>query len=107
MKLTIIATDGCVYKDKVSYSELILNTVPSNIHALQFDTNKNVGWIEFVDNADGTKSANNKTIFELPSWGLDAIAEWDSADVLKTQIEEEKKRIEEANKLEITSSIQQ
>jgi hypothetical protein len=48
MKLTIIKDDGAVYKDSVSYNNLSLPTIPSNVHALQWNNDK--GHIEFVDN---------------------------------------------------------
>lgn len=80
MKLTVIPADKTVYEDGVSYSDLSLATIPSNIHALQFDTTANTGWIEFIDNADGTKSAPNEIITALPSWGNDAMTAWTTAD---------------------------
>lgn len=76
MKLVIIPVDGAVYVDGVSYSSLNLSMCPSNVHALQWkDT---AGWVEFVDNIDGTKP-QNQTITELPSWALEAKNIWDSA----------------------------
>lgn len=78
MKLTIVPIDGAVYVDGVSYAGLDLSTcnIPNDIHALQWkDT---AGWVEFVDNADGTKP-QNQPIAELPSWANDAKAKWDEA----------------------------
>lgn len=76
MKLTIIPIDGAVYVDGFSYSGLVLSSVPSDVHALQWkDT---AGWVEFVENQDGTKPAN-QTITELPSWANDAKTKWDEA----------------------------
>lgn len=78
MKLTIIPIDGAVYKDGYSYSGLDLSAAPSNVHALQWKDTK--GWIEFVDNDDGTKP-QNEVITELPSWVSACVAKWDEAKV--------------------------
>ena len=72
MKLTIIKDDGAVYKDNVSYDNLSLPTIPSNVHALQWNNDK--GHIEFVDNV-----TTNETITELPSWANDALTAWQTA----------------------------
>ena len=69
MKLTIIKIDGAVYKDGLSYSNLSLSTLPSDVHALQWNTDK--GHIEFVDNLKP-----NEEITELPSWANDALTVW-------------------------------
>ena len=76
MKLTIIPIDGAVYKDNYSYSGLNLSFVPSDVHALQWKDTK--GWIEFVDNDDGTKP-QNQTITELPNWANTCVTKWDEA----------------------------
>jgi hypothetical protein len=73
MNLTIIPIDGAVYIDGVSYSNLNLDVVPSNIHALQWKTDK--GWIEFVDDENGVKPQNQQ-IIELPQWALDCVEIW-------------------------------
>jgi hypothetical protein len=65
MKLTIIPSDGAVYKDGNSYSGLDLSTAPSNVHALQ--------WKD-----DGTKP-QNEIITELPSWANACVTKWDEA----------------------------
>lgn len=72
MKLTIIKNDGAVYKDHVSYANLSLPTVPSDVHALQWNNDK--GHIEFVDNVKA-----NEAITELPSWANDALTAWQTA----------------------------
>jgi hypothetical protein len=72
MKLTIIKNDGAVYKDSVSYSDLSLPTVPSEVHALQW--NESTGHIEFVDNVKA-----NEEITELPIWAHDALTAWQTA----------------------------
>lgn len=72
MKLTIIKVDGAVYKDEKSYSNLSLPTVPSDVHALQWNTDK--GHIEFVDNVKP-----NEEITELPSWANNALTAWQQA----------------------------
>ena len=81
MKITIIPSDQAVYKDGVSYSGLTLNTVPAEVHALQWSNNK--GHIEFVDNAKA-----NEEILELPSWANDALNLW------QISYDEEQKKLE-------------
>ena len=76
MKLTIIRNDGAVYKDGKSYVGLDLSSVPTHVHALQFNDSLNTGWIEFVDTAEGSKPAN-EIINLLPSWAIDAVNQWD------------------------------
>ena len=66
MKLSIIKNDGAVYKNNVSYSNLSLTTIPSYVHALQW--NESTGHIEFVNNVKA-----NEAITELPSWANDAL----------------------------------
>jgi hypothetical protein len=83
MKLTIIKDDGAVYKDGLSYSNLSLPTLPSDVHALQWNNDK--GHIEFVDNIKP-----NEEITELPSWANDALVAWqDYADLLEKQKQEQ------------------
>jgi hypothetical protein len=72
MKITIISKDKAVYKDNQSFSDLSLLTVPSNIHALQW--NETQGHIEFNDNT------SNLIITELPLWVNDCLAEWETAN---------------------------
>ena len=76
MKLTIIRTDGAVYKNNISYSGLDLSEVPSNIHAFQWYETE--GEIEFINNSDKTKP-QNELISELPAWVTTAISKWDEA----------------------------
>jgi len=72
MRLTIIPSDGAVYKNGVSYLNLSWEGTPANVHALQwFDSN--TGWIEFND---GTP---NEDITVLPQWALNAEAAWEAA----------------------------
>jgi hypothetical protein len=92
MKLTIIKDDGAVYKNRVSYSNLSLPTIPSDVHALQW--NESVGHIEFVNNVKA-----NEAIIELPLWANDALTAWQSAydaeqaEVARLQAEAEAKRL--------------
>lgn len=72
MKITIINKDKAVYKDNKSFNNLNLLTVPSNIHALQW--NETQGHIEFNDNTP------NEIITELPSWVNDCLIEWETAN---------------------------
>jgi len=81
MKLTIIPSDNTVYVDGVmkAYApdplDLTQCGIPSAVHALQWkDT---AGWIEFKDNADGTKPLN-ETIIALPEWALSCIEVWEA-----------------------------
>lgn len=80
MQITIIPNDGAVYKDTYSYSKLDLAICPSNIHALQFNDTSNTGWIEFVDNDNGTKP-QNELITALPDWASACLIKWDEAKV--------------------------
>jgi hypothetical protein len=64
MNLTIISDDNAVYVDGVSLSNLAIS-VPANVHALQWKGT--AGFIEFKDNADGTKPAN-QAITALPDF---------------------------------------
>jgi hypothetical protein len=68
MKLTIITSDKTVYVDGVSYGELVLSTIPSNIHALQWKESS--GWIEFND------GQTNEPIDILPQWAIDSVTVW-------------------------------
>lgn len=79
MKLTIIPSDGAVYKDGLSYSGLALQGVPEGVHALQWQDTK--GWIEYNDTdlTDDYKPPN-EVINELPQWALDAVTAWELAD---------------------------
>lgn len=85
MKLTIIKSDGAVYKDGVSYSGLDLLSVPNNVHALQWNGTK--GFIEFVEDDDFNKQAN-EAIQELPNWALDALSKWDEAKSAEDAIQQ-------------------
>ena len=78
MKLTIIRSDGAVYKDGVSYSDLDLSAVPANVHALQFNDASNTGWIEFTQDDFGNKEAN-QMITSLPAWATTAMTKWNEA----------------------------
>ena len=75
MKLTIIVSDGAVYKDSYSYSGLILEGVPDTVHALQWDNG--AGWLEFKSESEFRRPPN-EVITELPSWALDAVNKWDA-----------------------------
>ena len=71
MQLTIIPSDGAVYKDGVSVSHLTLEGVPSEIHALQW--NGVEGWVEFNN---GTP---NETIENLPEWAVSSVSLYETA----------------------------
>jgi hypothetical protein len=68
MKLTIISDDKAVYIDGISYSDLLLPTIPLNVHALQWK--ETTGWVEFND---GT---THKPIDTLPQWATDSVDVW-------------------------------
>ena len=72
MNLVIIPSDNAVYQNNISYSNLLWEGTPSNVHALQwFDTS---GWIEFNDGKP------NETIDSLPPWVNNAINAWNVAN---------------------------
>jgi len=75
MKLTIIPSDGAVYKDGVSYSGLNLSSVPTNVHALQWYGTE--GEVEF----NGRPKPQNELITSLPTWAITAMTKWDEAKV--------------------------
>ena len=72
MNLTIINDDNAVYVDGSALAGLTLSTtgIPSNVHALQWKVN--LGWIEFKDNSDFTKPAN-EVINALPDWANNCV----------------------------------
>jgi hypothetical protein len=71
MKLTIITEDKSVYKDKKSFQISDMSFIPSNIHALQFDNEINIGHIEYKD-------LPNEQITKLPNWAVTAIQMYDT-----------------------------
>ena len=73
MKLTIIPSDGAVYKDGVSYSGLDLSVVPTNVHALQWYDSE--GEVEF----NGRPKPQNELITVLPDWANACLTKWDEA----------------------------
>ena len=72
MNLTIINEDNAVYVDGMGLAGLNLTTtnIPENVHALQWKVN--LGWIEFQDNSDFTKPAN-EIINVLPDWANNCV----------------------------------
>ena len=78
MKITIIRVDGAVYKDGVSYANLDLSAIPTSIHALQFNTESNKGWVEYVMDDEG-HTPQNMQITALPDWAVTACTKWDEA----------------------------
>lgn len=94
MKLTIIPIDGAVYKNGVCYSNLTWQDTPTNVHALQWDTDS--GWIEF------NTGAPNENITTLPIWANNAEAAWTVANtpVPPTPPTPEQIQIENKNKAE-------
>ena len=79
MQLTIIPSDNIVYEDGVSYTPLDMSSVPLDVHALQFDTAINYGWIEYNLQPDGTQKPN-EDITSLPEWAITCEQEWQTAN---------------------------
>jgi hypothetical protein len=82
MKMTILKADNAVYKDFVAYLDLNLPTIPSNVRALQFDSETALGHIEF-EYLPNTAPPPNEIITELPEWANACFAVWDDADYLE------------------------
>jgi len=103
MKLSIVKDDGAVYKDGLSFINLDLSFIPSNVHALQFNDAITKGWIEFCDDSFGTKPSN-ELITVLPDWAITASVKWDEA---KVAYDEALRLAIEKNKLteEITANV--
>lgn len=72
MRITIIPIDGAVYKGEYSFTHLNLSFVPQDIHALQFNTANNNGWIEFKED-DFDNKKPNQPINELPDWANECL----------------------------------
>lgn len=72
-RLTIIVSDGAVYRDQGAISNLDLTNcgIPSDIHALQWLNGS--GHIEYVG------PDHNDPITELPQWALNCVALWEIA----------------------------
>jgi hypothetical protein len=72
MNLTIINADKAVYVDGAVLIGLDFSSVgiPDNVHALQWKVN--LGWIEYIENPDFTKPAN-EIINELPNWANNCV----------------------------------
>jgi hypothetical protein len=87
MKLSIIKDDNAVYKNGLNYFNLDLSQIPSDVHALQWDTDK--GHIEFKN-----CYKTNEEIIELPSWANDALVKWQIIyDAEQKAIEDAKAKI--------------
>ena len=93
MKLTIINDDDAVYVDGISLLKLDLSNtgIPDNVHALQWKNN--LGWIEYVDNSDGTKP-QNEIINQIPQWANNCITVYENK--IRELQEEKNKLIETA-----------
>jgi len=90
MRLSIVVSDGAVYKDSISYSHLHWDGTPLNVHALQwFDTN--TGWIEF-NNGDPQQD-----ITGLPDWANNAIVAWTVANTPAPPPTPTPKEVQDAN----------
>lgn len=74
MRLTIIPSDGAVYKDNVCYEGLTWAGTPVDVNALQ--------WYDvegFIEYKAGVKP--NEDITVLPDWANNALAAWDVANM--------------------------
>jgi hypothetical protein len=87
MRLTIIPSDGAVYKNLCSYSGLDLSFAPSDVHALQWY--ETYGEIEFERQVvDGQIiQPQNQSITVLPDWANQAIAIWEQMDAARIAAE--------------------
>jgi len=77
MRLTIIPSDGAVYKDNYYFSKLDLSSVPTNVHALQWYEAE--GEVEF----NGEPKPQNEIIFKLPVWAEDCLTKWNEAKAVE------------------------
>jgi hypothetical protein len=99
MKLTIIPSDGSVYKNNVCYSDFDLSFIPFNVHALQWE--EAFGEIEFkrtIENQQIIKP-QNELITELPTWAQECVVLWDLTDAQRIEqerIAEEQVALEQA-----------
>jgi hypothetical protein len=101
MKLTIIPIDNAVYKDSVSYFGLDLSSVPNNVHALQWENT--AGWIEFLNNDDGTKPLN-EPIIALPDWANVCLTKWNDAKTTEEAVIAAAKAYAAANQPQTTGT---
>ena len=87
MRLTIIPSDGAVYKDSQSHSGLDLSFCPSNVHALQWY--ENYGEIEYKRQfVDGQIiHPQNELISSLPEWATNSLAIWETEELKRLEVE--------------------
>jgi hypothetical protein len=78
MKLTIIKDMGLVHVDGSGFGDLDMSSVPSNVHALHWDSDNSLGEIEHTDNT-------NESITVLPSWANTVKGLHDDAQALVDQ----------------------
>lgn len=64
-RITVVVENGLVGLDNLFVFNVDVSSVPSNVHALQWDDTK--GELEFNTLEDGTKPVN-EGLTELPSW---------------------------------------
>jgi hypothetical protein len=99
MRLTIIVSDGAVYKDGVAYLGLTWQGTPDNVHALQWYGVE--GSIEYKDNSP------NSEITELPAWAISAEAAWDAANNPPPPPPPTPEEIKESNKSTAIAKLQE
>lgn len=99
MRLTIIPADGAVYVDGISYLNLNLSFIPSDVHALQwYDT---YGELEFKRSFVGGQVIHpaNEMLTELPTWANIAKTVWDEAKVAEKEAQLAAEQAAEAARL--------
>jgi hypothetical protein len=83
MRHTIIIEDKLAYKNG-SALEVDVSGAPTNVHALQFNSATNKGWIEFKEGEDDIRPAN-EPINQLPDWAVAIFAHYDVVENLNKQ----------------------
>lgn len=102
MKLTIVPSDGAVYKDGYCLNSLNLVGIPTNIHALQWNGSKCS--IEFTEDENFYKP-ENQVFDELPDWAFSALQKWEEAKIAEDLAKEQERIRIEALKAEIEANL--
>jgi hypothetical protein len=83
MRHTIIIEDTIALKDGVP-QYVDVSGAPAGVHALQFNSETNKGWIEYVPDEDGNKPSN-EPITSLPAWAETVFAHYETVANLNKQ----------------------
>lgn len=87
MRISVIKQDGLVGKDGLSFSNLDLSFLPSNIRAFQwYDTYGEIEFERFVENGKLVIPENEFVTVE-PSWFSSVIAAWDIGKQAKDEFD--------------------